>query len=140
MQCMRVLVLFEPGRGGQAALAIARGLVEEEGATLTVAAVAPRAPSGSRCGNSAFEYNVAVRDSVAADLAHARALLNRSGEDAECEMLDETEQLEQFVSAHGFDVVVLPARRDLFGRTRHPAAGRLRRTTSARVQVANRRP
>jgi hypothetical protein len=140
MQRMRVLVLFEPGRGGQAALAVARGLVEDEGASLTLAAVAPRAPSGSRCGNSAFEYNVAVRDSVAADLARARALLDRSGEDAACEMLDESERLEQFVSAHGFDVVVLPSRRDLFRRTRHPAAGRLRRSTNARVQVANRRP
>ncbi len=48
-------------------------------AAVTVVAVAPRAPSGARCGNSAIEYNEAVAESVVQDLERARERLGRRG-------------------------------------------------------------
>ena len=71
----KVLVLYEQGRAGAAAIDLARDLAEREKPTLTVVAVAPQAPSGPRCGNSALEYNEAVAESVAQDLDQARERL-----------------------------------------------------------------
>jgi K+-sensing histidine kinase KdpD len=64
----RVLVLCEQGRAGAAAIDLAREFAERRHANLMVVAVAPQAPSGPRCGNSAVEYNEAVAESVAQDL------------------------------------------------------------------------
>ncbi|MFZ0972464.1 MAG: hypothetical protein WAN22_09570, partial [Solirubrobacteraceae bacterium] len=67
--------MYEHSRAGAAAIDHARELAEEGSPGLTVVAIAPRAPSGPRCGNSALEYNEAVADSVAQDLEQAKERL-----------------------------------------------------------------
>jgi nucleotide-binding universal stress UspA family protein len=134
----RVLVLYEQGRAGVAAIDLARELAESENAELTVVGVAPRAPSGPRCGNSAIEYNEAVADSVAGDLETARARLGPGAERAAFVVLiDGADQtLEQLAGSGGFDLVLLPARRRLLRRgTRHPEAARLRLTVGAEIRI-----
>lgn len=142
MDGKRVLVLFEPGRGGAAVLELARELVERQGATLMVVSVAPQGVSGARCGNSALDYNLVVQDSVAEDLDHARAWLGEFGACASFELLIEraSPSLEEFAAAGDFDLVLLPARRRLLRAPGHPAAGRLRIATGAEVQVIAGRP
>jgi nucleotide-binding universal stress UspA family protein len=142
MDGKRVLVVCEPGRGGAAVLELARELVEYEGATLTVVSVAPQGVSGARCGNSALDYNLAIQDSVAADLDHARAWLGEFGARASYELLLERvwPSLDEFAAAGGFDLVLLPARRRLMRPPGHPAAERLRRTTGAEIRVIAPRP
>jgi hypothetical protein len=132
-----VLVLCESGRGTVAALDAARELVEVEDAELTVVAVAPRAASGARCGNSALEYNAAVAAAVEKDLDDARERLGPAGADAVylllIEDLDPT--LGEFAAGDAFDIVPLPARRWALRAGRHPAAARLTHTTTAEVRV-----
>jgi hypothetical protein len=137
MDGKRVLVVYEPGRGGAAVLELARELVEYQGATLTVVSVAPQGVSGARCGNSALDYNLAIQDFVAADLDHARASLREFGARASYELLIErvSPSLDEFVVTGGFDLVLLPARRRLMRAPGHPAAERLRRATGAEVRV-----
>jgi nucleotide-binding universal stress UspA family protein len=137
MDGKRVLVVFEPARSGAAALELARELVERQGATLTVVAVAPQGVSGARCGNSALDYNLAVQDSVAADLDHARARLEEFGVRASYELLLDgvSPSLAEFAAAGRFDLVLLPARRRPMRAPGHPAAGRLRRASSAEIQI-----
>ena len=134
----RVLVLYEQGRGGIAAIDVARGLAEQEKANLTVVAVAPQAPSGPRCGNSAIEYNQAVADSVSGDLDKARARLGQAAERAAFVLLvDGADQtFEQFAESGGFDLVLLPARRRPLRRgARHPEASRLRLSVGAEIRI-----
>jgi nucleotide-binding universal stress UspA family protein len=134
----RVLVLYEQGRGGSAAIDLARELVERENADLTVVGVAPQAPSGARCGNSAIEYNEMVADSVAGDLNQARERLGQAAERAAFVLLiDGADQtLEQLAASGGFDLVLLPARRRALRRGgRHPEAGRLRLSVGAEVRI-----
>jgi nucleotide-binding universal stress UspA family protein len=134
----RVLVLFEHGRGGVAAIDLARELVERESADLTVVGVAPQAPSGPRCGNSAIEYNEIVVDSVADDLDHAREQLGQAAERAAFVLLiDGADQtFEQLAESGGFDLVLLPARRRGLRRGgRHPEAARLRLSVGAEVRI-----
>jgi hypothetical protein len=141
MDGKRVLVLFEPGRGGAAVLEFARELVACQRATLTVVSVAPHGVSGARCGNSALDYNLVVQDSVAEDLDHARAWLGEFGAHASFELLIEraSPSLEEFAAAGGFDLVLLPARRRPLRAPGHPAAERLRVATGAELQVIARR-
>src|SRR5918912_915387 len=47
---MRILVVFEPGRAGKAALVRARSLAEQGHSTVTVVSVVPQAPIATRCG------------------------------------------------------------------------------------------
>jgi nucleotide-binding universal stress UspA family protein len=134
----RVLVLYEQGRGGIAAIDLARELVERENANLTVVGVAPQAPSGPRCGNSAIEYNEAVADSVLGDLDEARERLGQAAERASFVLLiDGADQtLEQLAESGGFDLVLLPARRRPLRRgARHPEAGRLRLSVGAEIRI-----
>jgi nucleotide-binding universal stress UspA family protein len=135
----RVLVLYECGRAGAAALDVARQRAELGNATLTVVAVAPHAPSGSRCGNSAVEYNEAVAESVARDLDRARARLGGTAERAEFLLLiDGVDQtLEQLAQSGGFDVVVLPARWRPLRKPGHPAAAELSRVAGAEILIVD---
>ena len=105
-------MLCEHSRSGAAAIDLARGIAETGNAALAVVAVAPRAPSGSRCGNSATEYNQAVAESVTRDLDQAREHLGAAAERATVVLLvEEADQtLEQFTRSGGFDLVLLPAR------------------------------
>ena len=142
MERKRVLLVFEPGRGGAAALELARDLVERQGATLSVVSVAPQGMSGTRCGNSARDYNLAIQDSVAGDLDRARVWLGEFGARASCELLIErvSPSLDKFAAAGHFDLVLLPARRRPIRAPGHPAAGPLRRATGAEIQVIAPRP
>jgi nucleotide-binding universal stress UspA family protein len=130
-------VLYEHGRGGAAAIDLARELAEAEDATLTVVGVAPQAPSGPRCGNSAIEYNEVLADSVARDLDRARERLGGAAERAAFVLLlDGVDQtLEQFAHSGGFDLVLLPARRRPFRAAGHPEASRLARVAGAEIRI-----
>jgi nucleotide-binding universal stress UspA family protein len=136
----RVLVLHEPGPAGTAALDLARELDLQERASLTVVAVAPTAPSGSRCGGSAVEYNTVIRETVADDLDRARERLGPASGRADYVLLveDEDPSLEDWVAARDFDLILLPARRRLLRASGHPAAARLGRVTDAEVRVVKR--
>lgn len=133
----RVLVLCEQGRAGTAVIDLARELVDREDASLTVVAVAPRAPSGSRCGNSAVEYNEAVADSVAKDLDDANERLGETAKRAAFVLLvDGADQtLEQLARSGGFDLVLLPAHRRPFRKPGHPAASKLSGVAGAEIRI-----
>ena len=140
----KVLVLYEHSRAGAAAIDHARELAEEGSPGLTVVAIAPRAPSGPRCGNSALEYNEAVADSVAQDLERAKKRLGESGAAASAAFVllvegsDQT--LEQYARSGGFDLVLLPAhRRPLRRGAYHPEAARLTLSAGAEIQIVDRR-
>jgi hypothetical protein len=139
-QDRRVVVLHEPGPAGTAALDVARGLDLQEGATLTVVAVAPTAPSGSRCGGSALEFNAIVREIAAAELDEARMRLGHASGRTNYALLVEGKDppLEEWIAARGFDLVLLPARRRLLRTPGHPAAARLRDVTDAEIRVVQR--
>jgi hypothetical protein len=131
------LVLCEPGRAGAAAIDAAGHLAELGTAVLTVVAVAPQAPSGPRCGNSAVEYNRAVAESVAQDLGRARERLGAAAEHAEFLLLiDGADQtLEQLARSGGFDLMLLPARRRPLRAAGHPEASRLGRIAGAEIRI-----
>ena len=133
----RVLVLCEHGRAGRAAIDLARELAELEDAAVTVVGVAPRAPSGARCGNSAIEYNEAVADSVAEDLERARERLAGAASGATFVLLqdDADQTLEQFARSGGFDLVLLPARRRPLRGAYHPQAHRLEHLAGAEIRI-----
>jgi hypothetical protein len=136
----RVLVLYERGPSGAAALDVARELDLQRGASVTVVAVAPSAPSGPRCGGSAREFNAAVRDVVADELEQARTHLGHAAGRTDYVLLVEGEDLplEEWVAARGFDVILLPARRRLLRPPGHPVAARLRLVTGAEVRLVQR--
>jgi nucleotide-binding universal stress UspA family protein len=134
---MRVLAVYELGRGGTAVLDRARELALSGDADLTVVGVAPQAPTGARCGGSALEINDAVAESVEEDLARARRQL---GVRATYQMLIENREpsLERFASDGDFELVLLPGRRRVLRGARHPAAARLGRATAAAIEVVSR--
>ena len=133
----RILVLYERGRAGAAAIDLARKLAELEHAALTVVGVAPQAPSGPRCGNSAVEYNEAVAESVARDLDRARERLGGAADHAAFVVLvDGADQtLAQFAQSGGFDLVLLPARRRPLRAASHPEASRLGQVAGAEIRI-----
>ncbi len=133
----RVLVVYERTRAGAAAVDQARVLVEREHATVTVVAVAPRAPSGPRCGNSAVQYNEAVADSVARDLYKAGEQLGQAAERATFLLLiDGVDQtLEQLARSGGFDLVLLPAHWRPFRKPGHPEAARLSLIAGVEIRI-----
>jgi hypothetical protein len=93
--------------------------------------------SGSRCGNSALDYNLAVQDAVVGDLDQARAWLEEFGVRASYDLLIDgvSPSLDEFAATGRFDLVLLPGRRRPMRAPGHPAAARLRRATGAEVQV-----
>lgn len=136
----RVLALCEPGRAGGAVIDLARELVETRDAAVTVVAVAPHAPSGARCGNSAIEYNEAVAESVARELDRARERLGlRAAARATFALLREgyDPPLVEFAQTGGFDLVLLPAVRRPLRRAYHPDAQPLGRLTGAEIRVVD---
>jgi hypothetical protein len=140
MRAKRMLVLTEPGRSGDAALREAGELAGAGATGVTLVGVAPQA-SGPRCGVSIGDYNVAVIASVAEDLARARARLEGAGVAASSRLLVEgrAPSLEQFAADGDFDLLLLPSRRSVLGRTRHPAAEKLRASTRADVRLVGAR-
>ena len=137
----RVLVLCEHSRAGTAAIEFARELAENEHVSVTVVGVAPQAPSGSRCGNSATEFNDAVADSVVQDLERARAQLGPVAERACFRLLVEgvPPSLSQLATDGGFDLVLLPAHRRPMRAAYHPEAKRLEQVPGAEIRIVDRR-
>lgn len=136
----RVAVLNESGPAGTMALDLARELDLQEHASITVVAIVPTAASGSRCGGSALEFNAIVRETVANELDGARERLGHAAGRTSYALLIEGEDppLEEWIAAHDFDVILLPARRRLLRTSEHPAAARLRRVTDAEVRIVQR--
>jgi hypothetical protein len=138
----RVVVLYEPGRTGSAALALAGRLVRDDSPVLTVVGVAPQ-DTRICCGaGSASDYNRAVCEAVDAELRRARELLGDAGNRASFKLLvqDTDPPLAAWIDAAGFDIVLLPARRRPLRSAKHPAADQLRRSTSAEVRIVEARP
>ena len=136
----RVLVLCEHSRVGTAVIDLARRLAELADAAVTVVAVAPQAPSGPRCGNSATEYNDAVAGSVVRDLEQARERLGRLAERASFRLLIEGAEpsLTQFAVDGGFDLVLLPAHWWPLRAAYHPEAKGLE-VSGAEIRIVDRR-
>jgi hypothetical protein len=133
----RVVVLYEPGRTGSAALEIAGQLVRDDGSALTVVTVAPQDTHVCCGAGSATDYNRAVCETAEAELRRARVLLGDVGNRASFKLLVEARDppLAAWIAAGGFDVVLLPARRRPVRSAKHPAADELRKSTSAEVRV-----
>lgn len=135
----RVVVLYEPGRTGSAALDLAGRLVGADGSALTVVSVAPQDTRVCCGAGSAIDYNRAVCEATDAELRQARELLGRAGNRASFKLLvqDKGPPLAAWIAAGGFDVVLLPARRRPLRTVKHPAADQLRRSTSAEVHIVD---
>jgi hypothetical protein len=133
----RVVVLYEHGRSGAAALDAARRLLVNDGPALRVAAVAPQ-DRAMWCGAaSAVDFNSAVQAAVSDELDEARELIRPWAVLAVFKLLVEGQDppLPTWISDRGFDVVLLPARGATVRRPRHPAAAELRGKTAADVRV-----
>ena len=135
----RVLVLYEPGRTGSAALDLAGRLVGGDGSALAVVTVAPQDIRICCGAGSAIDYNRAVCDAADAELRRARELLGHVGNRALLKLLvqDEDPPLAAWIAAGGFDVVLLPARRRPLRSAKHPAADQLRKSTTAEIRVVD---
>ncbi|HLH64867.1 MAG TPA: hypothetical protein VKV27_04150 [Solirubrobacteraceae bacterium] len=136
-----MVVLYEPGRAGAAALEVARELVERGCAELTVVAVAPQSRIRGGCCGGALplaEYNRLVRQDTAQHLKEARGRLGAVGERAVFQLLveDRDPALHRWIAGVAdVAVVVLPARRRPLRAANHPAAARLRQVSSAKVLI-----
>ena len=85
----RVVVLYEPGRTGSAALDLARRLVEGVGVRLTVVSLAPQ-DTRICCGaGSAMDYNQTVCETAEAELRQARKELGPNADRASFKVLVE---------------------------------------------------
>jgi nucleotide-binding universal stress UspA family protein len=138
----RILVVYEHGGAGAAAIDLARHLAEsDDNTTITVVGVAPHAPSGgrARCSNSPVEYNEAVADSVSKDLDDAKERLGPAAPRAAFVLLvagaDQT--LEQLTRSGGFDLVLLPGHRRPFRKPGHPAASDLSGVPGAEIRIVD---
>jgi hypothetical protein len=132
-----VAILFEPGRTGTAALEEASAFAAASGSELTVVVTAPQAPQPRCCGASPDAYNCVVRDEAASELRDAAHLLNDTEQSARFTLLVEGRDppLRAWVAEHGFELVLLPARRRLLRSPGHPALRSLRRVMGAGVRV-----
>jgi hypothetical protein len=133
----RVLVVFEPGRSGTAALREAAELAEA-GSELSVVTLAPQARPLRCCGGGgAGPYNCAVRDEAQLELHEARGHLGSAGRRATFTVLRGCPDppLAAWVAEHAFDVVLLAWHRFTLGGNR--LARRLRRTTTAEVRLVS---
>jgi hypothetical protein len=134
-----VVVLYEPGRSGSAALDLARRPVEGDGSARTVVTVAPQDKRICCGGGSAMDYNRAVCEAADADLREAWQLLAPVSDRAVFKLLVQGKDppLADWIASGYFDVVLLPARRRPLRRAKHPAADQLRRSTRAEVRVVD---
>jgi hypothetical protein len=122
-------VLFERGANGVAAVEEASELAERWEAELTVVVVAPQVSGGDRCGPSPTDYNAAVRDAAAAELRQAAGLLHTPGHVTSLALLVEGRDppLPAWLTSHGFETVLLPARRRILRSPDHPSSAPVRR-------------
>jgi hypothetical protein len=132
----RVLVIFESGRAGVAALQAGAELAEM-GSELSVVTLAPQAKPLRCCGGGgAGPYNCAVRAEADSELIQARRLLGSApNRVATFTVLigHPDPPLTAWIGEHAFDLVLLASHRLTFRGGR--LARRLRRTTTAEVRV-----
>jgi hypothetical protein len=131
----RVLVVFESGRSGAAALRAGAELAEA-GRELSVVTLAPQAKPLRCCGGGgAGPYNCAVRAQASEELNEARDLLGAELKPAMLTVLvgHPDPPLVAWIGEHAFDIIVLPSRR-LTLRGGRLARG-LRRTTEADIRL-----
>jgi hypothetical protein len=131
----RVLVVFERGRAGTAALRVGAEIAEA-GAELSVVTLAPQAAPSRCCGGGGpGPYNCAVRAEADMELGAARILLGSASQRASFTVLvgHPAPPLSAWVAEHGFGIVVVPARR--LSRAGGRLARSLRRTTAAEVRL-----
>jgi hypothetical protein len=132
---VRVLVVFEPCRTGEAALREAADLTEARG-VLSVVTLAPQARPLRCCGGGgAGPYNRAIRDVAETELREARDILGSAADRAMFTVLAGCPDppLDAWVAEHAFDLVLLPSHRLTLGGSR--LARRLRRRTTAEVRL-----
>src|ERR1700676_1935414 len=133
----RVLVVFEPGRSGTAALREAAELAEA-GSELSVVTLAPQARPLRCCGGGgAGPYNHAVREEAQTELHEARGLLGSAAGRATFTVLRGCPDppLAAWVAEHAFDLILLPAHRFTLGGNRLARA--LGQTTAAEVRLVS---
>jgi hypothetical protein len=131
----RVLVVFEPGRSGAAALREAAELAEA-GSELSVVTLAPQARPLRCCGGGgAGPYNCAVRGEAETELRQAREDLGSARGRATFTVLVGCPEppLTAWVAEHAFNLVLLPLHRLTLGGNR--LARSLRRATEADVRL-----
>jgi len=131
----RVLVVFEAGRAGAAALREAAELAGA-GAELSVVTLAPQAKPYKCCGGGGpGPYNCAVRDQAEDELRQARSLLGSLAGRATFTTLvgAPAPPLAEWSAEQAFDVIVLPGHRFTRGGGRR--ARELRRATPAEVRL-----
>lgn len=132
---LRVLVVYEEGRAGRAAILEAAELAAS-GAELTVVTLAPQAKPLKCCeGGGAGPYNCAVRDAAAEELRQARALLGSLAKRASFTTLVGTPEppLAEWSAGQSLDAIILPGHR--LERRGGRLARDLRRATRADVRV-----
>jgi len=133
----RVLVVFESGRSGAAALRVGAELAEA-GSGLSVVTLAPQARPLRCCGGGgAGPYNCAVRAEADMELREARELLGAEFKRAMFTVLvgHPDPPLVAWVAEHEFDVVLLPSHRLTLRGGR--LARCLRRATAAEVRLVS---
>ena len=131
----RVLVVFEPGRTGLAALREAAELAEA-GSELSVVTLAPQARPLRCCGGGgAGPYNCAVRGEAEAELQQARHNLGTAGGRALFTVLVGCPEppLMAWAAEHAFALILLSHHRLTLGGNR--LAKGLRRSTGAEVRL-----
>jgi hypothetical protein len=132
---LRVLVVYEEGRAGLAAIREAAELAAS-GAELTVVTLAPQARPLKCCeGGGAGPYNCAVRDAAAEELLQARAFLGSLAIRTSFTTLVGTPEppLTAWSAGQSFDSIILPGHR--LERRGGRRARDLRRATRADVRV-----
>ncbi len=129
----RVLVVYEEGRRGAAALREAAELASA-GAELAVVTLAPQ-PRPMKCcgGGGVGPYNCAVRDAAEEELLQARSLLGSLARRASFQMRVGAPRppLAQWSAQQSFDVILLP---DTFGRRGGQLGRELRTATDAEIR------
>jgi hypothetical protein len=131
----RVLVVFESGRRGAAALQVGAELAAA-GRELSVVTLAPQAKPLRCCGGGgAGPYNCAVRAEADADLHEARDRLGPEFSRASFAVLvgHPDPPLVAWVTEHEFDIVLVPSSRFTLGGGRF--ARRVRDATAVEVRL-----
>jgi len=131
----RVLVVFERGAGGMAALREAAELAEA-GGEVSVVTLAPQAKPLRCCGGGgAGPYNHAVRCEAEDELRVAREALGSAAGRTTFTVLAGCPDppLTAWVAEHEFDLVILPRRR--LARGGSPLARGLRQATAAEIRL-----
>ena len=131
-----VLVIYQRGRRGRAALAEGARLARNDGEELTVLALAPQDTDPAVCGVYTEAFNEGVRSVAQSELGEARRLLGEETPDATYAVLlaGRERALGSWVAAQRFRLVLLTGS-GLVGLRRRRGARRLERAGGAEVRL-----